>query len=391
VKRTAFLVFLVLTAILAGSMAVSDRGSSSTPALVAQTRDALRKRQWNRAEALLLRLSNRQLPLADRAALEAELEFGRGRPEEAVRRLASIPEADPAASRARMVAGQVLRRLHQARRAEAHLRDAIRLDPGLLEARKELVLILAAQGRRSEVAEQFQAIAQLRPLAWEEALLWTATLEDIWINDTIRTELERFVAADPDDRFSRLALAAVNLREGDLERAEHWLDPIAASDPESVVLRARIALERGDLEALQQLIREGPDENAEVCLLRGQLAARLGDPEAAMGHFREALRIDPTRRDALQGLSLALRQLGRSQEAAVYQEQAERWRMLTQRLQQAQGAGGKRDSVLLREIGETCESLARLPEAVSWYRLAIAADPLDAKAQAALKRLEPAS
>jgi Tfp pilus assembly protein PilF len=355
--------------------------------LVADTRLALRNRQWSRAELLLKRLAQRRSPTADDIALRAELELGYGRADSAVSLLTGTPQSDPKAARARLVAGQIEQSRNRARRAETLFLEAIRLDPKLAQARRELIFLYAMQARRSDLNSQFRALAELEPLEFDDVFLWTNSLEDRWVNDLIQPHLERFLAADPLDRVSRLALAAVVLRTGNLDECEALLRVLPDDDADARVLRARLALNRLQPGAAHDLVAEGPIEHLELAILRGQSAVQENNPTAAARQFRLALRIDPANRTALEGLSIVLKQLGDKQAAAPIQKLAEQWRHLTSLLQKSKTFDLRHDKTLITQLAEACESLGQEPEARAWYRLALDLDPLDQKIQRALYRL----
>jgi tetratricopeptide (TPR) repeat protein len=380
-------------------VAVRGRGHSDPRELAAATRLALKNRQWSRAESLLTQLAQHRTPTADDVGLRAELELGRSRVDQAVSLLTGIPETDPHAAQARLLAGRTERSRDRARRMESLFLEALRLNPKLAWAHRELILLYAMQARRAELNAQYRALSALEPLAYEDVLFWTASLEDIWINETIRDQLERFLAADPDDRFSRLALAGVLLRSNQLEEAGVLLRCLPDSDFDAQVLRARIALNRMRLEEVRSLLDKGPVEHSGLALLRGQLAVRMNDPSTADRQFRIALRQDPSNREALQGLSIVLQKLGQAESAAGYRKQAEHWSRLTALLEKARDpAPSRRDPDLIRQLAEACEHVGQLAEARAWYQLALGLNPLDQRVQQALYRLrdqaasgEPAS
>jgi tetratricopeptide (TPR) repeat protein len=372
---------------LGGLVAVGSRVHFDPGELAAKARLALKNRQWSRAEALLTRLTGRRPTTSDDAVLRAELELGRGRADQAIRLLTEIPESDPVAARARLVAGQIEKSQHRARAADALFLEALRLDPQLGLARRELIFLYAMQARRTELTAQFRALAELEPLSFDDVFLWMNTFEDLWINDVIRSDLERSLAADPEDRLSRLALAGVLVRSNQLEESEALLLPLPDSDPDARILRARIALRRMRLDEVRSLLDRGPTEHVGLALLRGQLAVRCNDPSTAARQFRIALRQDPTNHEALQGLALVLKQLGDREAAASTQRLAEQWRHLTSLLQKSRTFNIRNDKTLLTRLAEACEALGQIPEARAWYRLALAQDPLDEVIQKSLHRV----
>ena len=262
-------------------------------------------------------------------ALRAELELGRGRDDRAVSLLAGIPETDPQAAGARLVAGQIEKVRDRARHMEALFLESLRLDPKLAQARRELILLYAMQARRADLNAQYRALAELEPLDYDDVFFWMNSFENRWINSLIRPQLERYLAADPEDRSSRLALAGVLVRYNELEGAEALLRPLPDADADARVLRVRIALGRMRLDEVRSLLDKGPREHVDLAVFRGHFAVRSKDPATAAREFRVALRLDPTNRDALEGLSVVLQQLGDGPGAASAQKRAAQWRHLT--------------------------------------------------------------
>ena len=149
-----------------------------------------------------------------------------------------------------------------------------------------------------------------------------------------------------------------------------------------------MALSRMHLDEAQPLFDGGPAEHLGLALLRGQLAMRRNNPAAAVLQFHIALRLDPTDREALQGLALALQKLGQADQAAVYRQQFQQWRHLSDLLEKVrQSAQARRDPDLIQKVAAACENVGQLPEARAWYRLALAQDPLDPALQSSLHRV----
>jgi tetratricopeptide (TPR) repeat protein len=382
-RKTWALAGLILLG-LAGVISTVRGGGRSDPGkLAAEARVALKNRQWPRAEVLLAELARRRLPTSEEIVLRAELELGRGCADESIKLLTGITTSDPLAASARLVAGQIEKSRNRARPAEALFIEASRLDPRLVAAHRELILLYAAQARRLDLKAQFRALSELEPLGFDDVFLWMTSFENLWVNDVIRSQLERFLAADPDDRVSRLALAGVFLRSHQLEESEALLRPLPDSDPDARTLRARIALSRMHTDEVRSLLQSGPTEHVDLALLRGQVAARMNDRSTAARQYRIALRHDPTNHEALQGLALVLKQLG-DREAALIQGQLDQWHFLTTLLQKSKTFEIRTDKTLLTQLAETCAALNQIPEARAWYRLALAQDPLDAAIQKSL-------
>jgi tetratricopeptide (TPR) repeat protein len=366
---------------------VSGRASSRPEDLAARVKAAVKEGRWSQAERLFDRLADQRPLDSDDIFLRAEMELRRGRYDDAVRLLSRIGDSDPHAAQARLAAGQFEKSQNRARRMEVLYRAALRLNPRLIPAHRELIYLYSMQARRGDLNGQYRALSKLQPLDFDDVFFWTFSLEDIWINDTIRPILERFITADPADHESRLALAAVLFRSGDVDRAEETLGPIPDSDGAGAVLRARIALRRGEIDRLRKILQRGPADQAELAVLRAQLAGRSGDPSEAAREFQLALQLDPTNVEAHQGLALALRLQGRGDEAAGHEKTVEHRRSLRDLLEKAKNAGRGLNQDLFRQLAETCEAIGRSAEARAWYRLALISDPLDPALQQSLYRL----
>lgn len=374
-----------------GMLLVASRagvGRRAPEVVLSESRDALRGDELDRAGRLLEEAGDVEGRLhSSRVMLSAELERKRGRPEEALKLLASVPDGDSQGANCRLFEGQIERARNQARRAEGCFLKAIKCDPKLSQARRELVYLYGKQTRRGELSEQFRALAELGPLNHQDMLLWTVSHEDVWINETIVEDLERFLAADPADRWSRIGLARVYQRQGRPEECLELLSVLPEDDIEARALRARAALDLSRLDEAEALVAGGSGEHAGLALVRGQLALRKSRPEQAIGPLRIAARLEPTSREALQGIALAARLLGEEEEARAASEQAGRLREVAELLSKARTGAGQEEATLPKRLAEACVATGQIDEAKGWYRLAIARDAFDAELQRALFEL----
>jgi tetratricopeptide (TPR) repeat protein len=367
---------------------MQGRPRADAQELAAHARRAIAARRWSEAERWIDQLAKLDLPPSAEAVLRADLHSGRGQPDDALRALAGIADDDPAAAQARLMAGQIELRRDRLRAAEALFRAALRLDPTLVQAQRELIFIYGMQARRAELHAQFRALAELLPLSFDDMMLWTLSLEDIWINTGVQADLERYVAADPDDRHSRRALAEVLFRSGKLDEAEAALRPLPADDADARALRVLLALGRSRLDEAEALLAGGPADHAVLARLRGQVALRRNDATGAVAAYRVAANLEPTSQEAVQGLTLALRRLGGADaELARWQAQSDRIRRLANLLERCRTSAGRADRMLPRSLARACEDLGRIDEARGWYRVALGSDPIDPELQRALARL----
>jgi tetratricopeptide (TPR) repeat protein len=320
--------------------------------------------------------------------MRAEAARALGRPDDAIAELAKVPAGDPSAAQALLMTGQIELRRDRIRRGEAALRAALRLDPTLAAAYRQLIYIDGMLLRRRELNEHFQALQRLGPLTFDNVFHWCLIRSAVWEPHERVEDLRRFVAADPSDRASRVALAETLRQLGRREEAMTVLAVLPDSDPDARAVRARIALDRGDEPAVEALLAGGPDDHPELARLRGRFALAHGDARAALRHFRAAHAVEPDDRDTVFGLGTALALLGDREAAAPFLRASKALDTLGALITRAANPANRGDVALLRALGAACEAAGRLPEARAWYDLTVEAAPLDPEAQKALYRLK---
>ncbi len=352
-----------------------------------QAQEALQAGRLDRAEAELARLGRARSPTSEDWMLRAQMDMARGRVDAALADLTRIPDAHTLAPQARLRSGQLELRRDRLRTAEEAFLAASKLDPNLVQARRELIYIYGMQGRRAELDAQFRALARSTPLTFDNALHWGLMSHESWQPELVDEVLGRFVKADPTDRWSRLAWAGSLRRIGRVDDAWKALEPLPDSNPEARALRAELALERGDLAAAEALLAGGPSDHAGLARLRGRLALGKRDGPSALRHFTVADAAEPGSRDVTLGLAQAWTSIGDEAKAKPYLEAARRHDAMFSLLRRAQGPGANHDVALFREMGGACASDGREDEARAWLALALARDPLDAEVQRALFRL----
>jgi predicted Zn-dependent protease len=346
-------------------------------------------KRYDRATSILDRRAAEVTPTPLDWMLRARIAESQGRLSEALGHLRHIPDSDPIGGPAWLKAGQIELARGRARAAEAAFHRALALDPDQIQPRRELAYLYALQRRRAECDAQFRALADRMPLDYVLAFAWCQNFCRIWDPDASRKVLSRFVAEDPDDRPSRLALATSFQLTHQSDDAEAALRPLPDSDPDARALRVQLAIDRGEIAVAEGLARGGPADHMRLNALRGQLALYGKDPRRAAAHFRAALRRDPEDRDAIHGLGQALRQVG-DPGAEELLRVASRHDELKRTIQ-ASVTTIRTDPKLFDKLGAICESIGRLAEARAWYQLAIRRDALDAEAQQALSRLDRAA
>jgi tetratricopeptide (TPR) repeat protein len=386
-------IYLALAAIaLAGAAAGAfslRRGAEDLDGLAMQALADFKAGRHGKTEATLARLARRREPTVLDRMLRAQVALTKDRNAVALAELRQVPDGHPAAPQARLQEGQIELRAHRLRAAEAALLAALALDPNLVQAHRELIYVYGMQRRRPELHAQFVALSKLTPLSIEDVTRWCITCDESWVTPESATDLARFVKADPEDRLSRLALAACLRQTGRLDEAEATLAPLPGTDPEAQLLRARIGQERGGGQDFEAALAGIPDGRLDLERLRGRAAMYRHDSSAAVRHFRAAHDADPHDQDALGGLARALKMSGDSAAAEPYLAAIRRYSALFKMLQEAESPQGPRAPDLPRRLGLACESVQKRDEARAWFKLAIERDPLDTEAQKGLFRLGP--
>ena len=169
-------------AVIVGTGALGAWGAwtrrGADPERIRQETEAdLRAGRYEHAAAALARL--RDLTPRD-YFLKAQVAKALRQPDQALADLARIPDDDPAAPRARLLAGQIELRRDRVRRAAAALLAAVALDPTLVQAHRTLVYIDGILLRRRELNEHFQALARLAPMTFHEVFSWCLTRNTVW-------------------------------------------------------------------------------------------------------------------------------------------------------------------------------------------------------------------
>jgi tetratricopeptide (TPR) repeat protein len=334
--------------------------------------------RFDRASAILDRRAAETATTPLDWMLRARVAIAQGRLEPALEALKRIPDSDPTAAQASVMAGQIEQTRHRARAAEAAFWHALTLNANLVQPHRELAYIYALQRRRAECDVQFRELARLIALDYKMAFAWGQSQYDIFDpNEAIRA-LVKIVEADPDDRWSRLALAnnyRVTVRH---DLAEATLRALPESDPDARAVRVQIALHRGDWEVAKGLAREGPADHALLNNLRGRLALQAGEPARAVEFFRAALSREPQDRDAIHGLGTALHRLHDPRAKEFLQIAAHHDEMRETIIACGNMVGI--DVKVFPALGKICESLGRPEMARVWYDVALTSDLVDGAA-----------
>jgi tetratricopeptide (TPR) repeat protein len=358
--------------------------------LVNRAEADLQAGRWDAARAGVRRLERLRLPTPSDRLLRARIATAVDDDSGALRELREIWDDRELGAQALYMTGLIERRRRRVRFAEAAYRKALEREPGFIKARKELLYILGMQFRRREVDAEFKALGRVAPLSAYDLYVWGLTHFVTWGPDSA-SDLQGFIDADPEDRYSRLALATLLLAQrGESSRFEEVLKPLPPDDPEVIALRVEHALSDGHVDEASRLIAGTRAEDAHLARLRGRIALSRGDRAAAVGYYRQALSDEPYDRVSNFELGNALRLQGDRAAAAPYLARAAQLNELYNLITQIGKTGKGDSSVDSIKLGKACEAAGLLDEARGWYQIAIGRDPLDPEAQRGLHRLREA-
>jgi TPR repeat protein len=149
------------------------------------------------------------------------------------------PAADPARildlGRALLARGEMVA-------ATVALREALRLKPGLAEARASLGLALYAMGDLDAAVEELRGLLRVRPDLAEARLTLAAALVARQDWPAARAELETALAASSDLLQAQYTLGVVRYAQGDLAGAIEAYRHVLAREPKAVDARYNLAL-----------------------------------------------------------------------------------------------------------------------------------------------------
>jgi predicted Zn-dependent protease len=349
--------------------------------------------------------------------------------EEALHYLERYLWLNPNSVQAHLLAGRAARRMGDLEGAEAHLRTCRRLYPdksdeialewallrvtlGDLDENEAYLLERGTRSRR-DAALVLEALAEgytrlyritdaLRCLErWLEQepdnvqavflrgnLWWQIQVPHRGVPD-----YQRVLEIDPERHEARWRLARCLVEGGGYDQALPLLEQTLnhrPGDPEALVLLARCEHMLGQperaRERLDGVLRDHPD-HALALRTRGQLALLSGQPAEAEEWLRRGVAVAPTDYQVSWFLAEALEQQGKSTEAQVQREQANKWRDRRARLGQILSrlmAEKPHDPALHAELGGLLIELGNAREGEGWLLSALHLDPGYRPAHAAL-------
>lgn len=348
-----------------------------------------------------LELPERTPRTAERAwLLRARIALETGRPADAVAPLERIRPDGPLAAEAAYWKGKVLQAVGNLPHALAWFQKSLRERPDDPECLRAMAVAAYDLGDLETVLGALRTLTRLRP---DEAAAWrTLGLVQREMPDAGEQALEASAIAyrtslklDPDQPMARLELADILVRQGKFTEAQRQLDACRDRTPEAdrADLLARAAWGLGDLARVRNVLEEALSQAPEhpgLLTQRGLLDQAAGRYEAAVGWFDRAIAAAPYESQGYYQRALALRALGRSDEA---ERDAHRAAELKQAIVEmsalnAEASAHPLDPGVRCRLGRLCERLGKFELAASWYRAALACDPRNPEAGSALAALQ---
>jgi Flp pilus assembly protein TadD len=348
----------------------------------------IQKKQYSDAEAALRELHRRSPE--DGAVLMAlgRVLAAQNRLAESGDVLLSVPKWWPTRGEALFLAGEAFNQAGLARKAEQAWSECAAFDPlhptaemFYLTAIESLIEIYAMQERWDEARViAWSCIDRVAPdQRLNVIFMLLRTRVQRVVAEARIPKLKRFVAADPNDIESRLALARAEASIGNAEEAGRLLDFAMEQEPNNVkAWRDQLAAlnERGDTQGLAAAIAKLPEStknDGQIWKFRGLAARTAGDLENAVVCFEHAVELRPFDEEAHYQLALALQQNRRRPEAeksfARYNELKNARTKILPAYEAFSQAHGEQipDSA---KIAETTKDLAAICRTLGWPRLA---------------------
>lgn len=219
---------------------------------------------------------------------------------------------------------QALMAANQPAAAAREYAAILALEPGNVEARGNLGVLLYFQGEYAKAASELRQALKLRPNLWKiQALLGLAEKRTGRLAQA-RSDLEKAFAQLQEEKLrveTGMELIEIYYAAGDLEKAgavATTLRRLKPADPDILYTAQRIYAGLAD-ESMLALSMAAP-KSARMHQAMAHELARQGDDQGAIAHYREALKLDPD----VPGGHFELAEMLNGASAGAGQDEAER-------------------------------------------------------------------
>ena len=246
---------------------------------------------------------------------------------------AAAPELPPSDPRAisKMAQGvEAAKRPNGRARAIELLKEAVKVDDKLWEARYDLGVLHADAGNLAAAETELAAARELAPNAEDVAVALSEVRRRRGDAAGAVEALEGFVKQHPDARVAGLSYVAALRESGALDRAleaSHRYLIKHSSDADALSELALSHLSLGELDTAELLIneaRKANPNNARAERTAGLIALKKGDDAEAFRHFSRASELDPSDTTARLNIGTVLL------EAGVYEKAKEQFSAVTE-------------------------------------------------------------
>ena len=326
----------------------------------------------------------------------AEFADQSGDPEAAAAILQGVPEASPQAARARYLEGLVHRNAYLLDSAEHAFREALRIDPRMLEANRALVALLGVERRRADqlralqawVKSGYGAIEPLRLLGQSVVVIPPGTLDKSTDEGAI---LEKGLKAQPESRHIRPALARFLRNRGDSSRAIETLVEWLSRNPDDIPAHIELFatyVESGEDDLAEKNLKAIGAAGAdfpEYWMTLGDYHRNLGRWADAAESYRRAISLDPHHPETYYRLAECLRAEGKKAETAEMLKKHEALRMLAETVAAVDVSQPTVPAIIA--AANATAALRRPFEARAWATEALRIERDNAEARAIVSRI----
>jgi tetratricopeptide (TPR) repeat protein len=301
---------------------------------------------------------------------------------EHVSRISDLPASFGAT--ARYMEGKIHLQQNKIRLAEERFLHSLRLNPNYVPPAQELIQLYALQLRGDDLTSTLKRLREVRPLSvQQQAMILLAGREIVEQSLAIPT-LTAFLAEDPTDVQSIIALARYRVLAGDPGGALDALErhrEVVRQHEESRALMAYLRVRNGKRAGKEPFpVRQPLDETSplDAWSLAANLASRAGDWKTT-AEINEYLRFrQPFSTVASHALATALDRMDRPEDAALQHKitsQLDQLELLAYRMLRPQAGNAEMAVPVMCEISDLLKNLDHSEEAVGWLNLALVLSP----------------
>ncbi len=260
------------------------------------------------------------------------------------------------------------------------LKKIVALDPGNVEARANLGVLLFFRGDYADAVPQLETAIHVQPNLWKVRSLLGLAEEHIADLSDARKDLEASFPMIEDRKLKievGLDLAGLYTESGELDKAANLVSQLKTAfpdEPEVLYAAYRIYADLSG-ESMLSLSLVAPD-SAQMHQLLAHEETREGNTNGAIAEYRKAIAIDPH----LPGVHFELAELlHTSQDPAAKNQAVQEYRAAVQENPQ--------DAKAICRLAEMAETKGDTEQAYDAYAKAVAMQPGDANAKAGLAKV----